>query len=81
MKNSKLNNPGMRSYKGWNRPDATWHASSDITDKVKSGANEVPRPLKKPGGIQGLKVTMIPLLSWPVYIMQEDGRGCKEKEN
>ena len=41
MKNPKLNNPDMRSYKGWNRPDTTWYAASDITDTVKSGEHEV----------------------------------------
>ena len=69
MKNSKLNNPDMRSSKEWNRPDANWHASSDITDEVKSGEHEVPRPPKKLRGIQGRKLTMIPVVSWIVYIL------------
>ena len=51
MKNPKLNNSDMRSYKGWNRPDVTWHAVSDNTDKVQSGEHKVPCPPKKAGGI------------------------------
>ena len=66
MKNSKLNNPDMKSSKEWNRPDDNWHASSDITDGVKIGKYEVPYPPKKPGGIQGLKLTMVSVVSWIV---------------
>ena len=69
IKNPKLNNPDMRSYKGWNRPDATWHAASYSTDKVKIGEHKVSRPPKNPGAIQGIKLTMIPLWAWTVYIL------------
>ena len=69
MKNSKLNNPAMQSSKKWNRPDANWYASSDITDEVTCGEHEVPRPPTKPGGIQGPKLTMILVVSWIVYIL------------
>ena len=61
MKNPKLDNPNMQRYKGWNRPDATWHAVSYGTEKVNNREHEVPCPPKKPGGIQGIKLTMIPL--------------------
>ena len=40
-----------------------------ITDEVNSGEHELPRPLKKPGGIKGLKLTMIPIVTWTVYIL------------
>ena len=69
MKNSNLNNPDMKSSKEWNLHDNNWHASSDTTDEVKSGEHELPCPPKKPGGIKGLKLTMIPIVTWTVYIL------------
>ena len=69
MKNPTLNNPDMWCYKGWNRLDATWHETSVGTDKVKSGEHKVPHPPKEPGGIQGIRLTMILLWAWTVYII------------
>ena len=68
MKNAKVpNNPDMRHQKGWNPSETPWHATLVGTDKVKSGEHTLPRPLKKPGGIQGTKVTMLLLCAWTVY--------------
>ena len=59
----------MRRYKRWNRLNATWHAASVGTDKVKSGEQALPRPPKKTRGIQETKLSMVPLWAWTVYIL------------
>ena len=69
MRNSYLNIPDMKSSKEWNLHENNWHASSDTTDEVKSGEHELPRPQKKPGGIKELKLTMIQIVTWTVYIL------------
>ena len=55
MRNSNLNIPGMKSSKEWN------------LHEVKSGEHELPRPPKEPRVIKGLKLTMIPIVTWTVY--------------
>ena len=70
MKNPTMpNNPDTRCHKRWNRLDAPWHAASVGTDKVKSGEQALPCPPKKPGGIQGTKVTMLLLWAWIGYLL------------
>ena len=47
----------MKSSKEWN------------LHEVKSGEHELPCPPKEPRVIKGLKLTMIPIVTWTVYIL------------
>ena len=70
MKNPTMpNNPDTRRHKGWNHLEAPWHVTSVGTDKVKSGEHALPRPPKKPGGMQGTKVIMLLLWAWTIYLL------------
>ena len=57
MRNSNLNIPGMKSSKEWN------------LHEVKSGEHKLLCPPKEPRVITGLKLTMIPIVTWTVYIL------------
>ena len=82
MKKSKLNNPDMRNFKEWNRPDANWHASSDITDEVKSIEHEVPRPPKKAGRNTRTQINDdFGCVLDRLYPRQDDDRGYQVKKN
>ena len=67
-KNAKVpTNPDMRRHKVWNSREIPWHTTSAGTDEVKIREHTVPRSLKHAEGIQGTKVTMLPLCAWTVY--------------
>ena len=70
MKNPTTpNNPDTQRHKEWNHLDAPWYAASIGTDKVKREEQALPRPPKKPGGIQGTRLAMFLLWAWTVYLL------------
>ena len=72
MKNPTTTNKiDTRLHKGRNQLIAPWHAASAGTDKVKSGEHALPRPPKKPGGMQGKVPNLLNAETIPNSIMWE----------